>query len=124
MLDQDLEHDTETNVATDDALYCADCGHLITRARWAISMDGHERVFTNPAGRVFRICCFSEAPGVTDVGEFTSEHTWFPGFEWNFAICTACGTHVGWQFMVQDRTHSFLGLMKTALTARSNDGKW
>ncbi len=80
MLDQELEQNTDTEDTTDDALYCAECGHLITRTRWAISMDGHERVFINPAGRVFRVCCFSEAPGASDVGAFTSEHTWFPGF--------------------------------------------
>jgi hypothetical protein len=123
MLDQELEQNTDTEDTTDDALYCAECGHLITRTRWAISMDGHERVFINPAGRVFRVCCFSEAPGASDVGAFTSEHTWFPGFEWNFAICTACSTHIGWQFLAQDRSKSFLGLMKTALTARPNAGK-
>jgi hypothetical protein len=123
MLDQETQQETETEDAADDALYCTDCGHLITRSRWAISIDGHERVFINPAGRVFRICCFSEAPGTTDVGAFTSEHTWFPGFEWNFAICTACSTHIGWQFLAQGQSKSFLGLMKTALTTRSNDGE-
>ena len=48
----DTDDTTEAEEKTDDALYCAACGHLVTRTRWAISMGGRERVFTNPTGYI------------------------------------------------------------------------
>lgn len=121
MLDQAPTIDSITEDKTDDALYCTDCGHLITRTRWVISKCGHERVFINPAGRVFRICCFSDAPGVITLGEPTVEHTWFPPFAWNFAMCDGCGIHTGWRFVDENAQDCFFGLMKTALTTAPND---
>lgn len=121
MLDQATEIDIETDSTSDDAIFCANCGHSLTRARWAISMDGHERVFINPAGRVFRICCFSDAPGVMTAGELTTDHTWFPPYAWKFVMCEACGDHIGWQFVDAAAQDSFFGLMKTALTTAPND---
>lgn len=122
MLDQAPDTDTKTEDKTDDAVYCAHCGHMLTRTRWAISMDGHERVFINPAGRVFRVCCFSEAPGSTHEGAPTPEHTWFPPYEWNFAICQGCSTHVGWRFTADTSPAEFIGFMKTALTSAPHNG--
>lgn len=116
MLDQAPGKDTETTEATDDAIYCTNCGDMLTRTRWAISMDGHERVFINPAGRVFRVCCFSDAPGAISAGDPTTEHTWFPHYAWNFTMCAGCGAHIGWLFFANDSQQSFFGLMKTALT--------
>lgn len=122
MLDQAPDTDIETVTVTDDAIYCAACGHLLTRERWAISMDGHERVFINPAGRVFRIRCFSEAPGSTDIGDPTTDHTWFPPYAWNFAICGGCNAHIGWHYVDGEQPRAFYGLMKTALTSAPPNG--
>ena len=123
MLDQAPDKDTETAEITNDAIYCANCGGMLTRTRWAISMDGHERVFINPTGRVFRVCCFSDAPGAIITGEPTIEHTWFPPYAWNFAICSGCRSHVGWCFVNDEAEQSFYGLMKTALTTGPHGGK-
>ncbi len=117
----DAKNETET--AEDDPIYCAGCGHLITRERWAISIDGHERVFINPAGRVFRIRCFDEAPGAADTGDPTKEHTWFPGYAWNFALCRVCDAHLGWRFVGGQAPPVFYGLIKTALTTAPSDGQ-
>ena len=47
----DNEADGEAAEATDDALYCSDCGHLISRARWRLSRRGdHAHTVFNPAG--------------------------------------------------------------------------
>ncbi len=110
-------NDTDTEEKTDDAIYCARCGHLVTRGRWKISMGGTERVFTNPVGISFTIVCFSESPGVTAEGDPTDEHTWFPGYLWNFALCRGCGGHLGWQFRQEAGADAFFGLIKDQLTS-------
>ncbi|MEQ9574054.1 MAG: cereblon family protein, partial [Rhodospirillales bacterium] len=89
--EQDAEPAAEVVEKPDDALYCARCGHLVTRRRWAVAPDGrHERVCANPAGRLFTVNCFLEAPGAADRGPPTEEFTWFKGHAWNFAHCRAC----------------------------------
>ncbi len=102
---------------TDDALYCAGCGHLVTRTRWAIKMGGRERVFTNPTGYTFRIVCFSDAPGATAEGERTGDHTWFQDYLWNFALCQGCGGHLGWHFRQVVGGDRFFGLVKNRLSS-------
>ena len=39
----ETETPADTEEKTDDALYCAGCGHLVTRGRWKILMGGSER---------------------------------------------------------------------------------
>ncbi len=119
----EAEKNTEADTDIDDALYCAGCGHLLTRMRWAIDTGSHGRVFINPAGRVFRIACFSEAPGTTAVGTPTDEHSWFPGYAWNFAVCLGCSRHLGWRFAAEASPPVFFGLIKTALTASTTGGQ-
>ncbi len=112
------ETPTDTEEKTDDALYCARCGHLVTRTRWKIYMGGSERVFTNPAGFTFRVVCFSDAPGASAEGEPTAEHTWFAGYQWNFALCRGCGGHLGWHFRQETGgADQFFGLVKDRLSS-------
>jgi len=117
------ENKTESDAGTDDAIYCAKCSHLLTRMRWAVDIGGHERVFINPAGRVFRIACFKDAPGATDEGTPTEEFTWFPGYAWNLAVCLGCGVHLGWRFEGTAMPPVFFGLIKSALTQRPPGGE-
>lgn len=88
----------------------------MTRARWAFSKDGHEPVFFNPAGRAFRILCFTDAPGVRDRGTPTDDFTWFPGYHWTIALCAACGEHLGWRYTGETPPLEFFGLIKSRLT--------
>ena len=40
-------------------LYCAACGHLVTRTDWSIAVDGaHEQTFFDPVGILFRVLSF------------------------------------------------------------------
>ena len=108
----------ETALSEDDALYCADCGHLITRGRWRIRRNGdHEHTVFNSAGIVYRVVCFKEAPGVATRGDPSGEFTWFKGYAWRIANCTECGLHLGWRFEGED---VFFGLVRTSLIQRED----
>lgn len=111
----------ETTVDTKDeeaerVFLCARCGLLVTRAHWAIAPDGeHERSFFNPAGIVFRVLCFKEAPGAIEAGEPTADFSWFRGYAWRFALCRSCGAHLGWRYEGEPDPAVFFGLIKPAL---------
>jgi len=101
---------------TDDAIYCARCGHLVTRTRWKIAMGGGERVFTNPAGFSFHVVCFADAPGASPEGEPTEQHTWFAGYLWTYALCKGCSQHLGWHYRRHAGGDQFFGLIKDRLS--------
>lgn len=92
---------------------CRDCGHEITRPKFAIEVGGaHEHTFRNPGGYSFHVLCFRQAQGTLDAGTPTSEATWFAGYAWTFALCEACHGHLGWWYHGKD---SFAGLIATRL---------
>ena len=118
MLDDAAAHDygTEAAFKPDDAIYCAGCGHLVTRRRWRISRrDAHEHTVFNPAGRLFTIVCFKEAPGAVPQGAASGDFTWFPGYRWTISVCLGCAVHIGWRFEGSD---VFFGLIKSRLADR------
>jgi hypothetical protein len=80
-------------------LLCALCGRLITSDAHRIEVAGsHSHDRTNPYGIRFHFWCFDAAPGARTAGRPTSEHTWFAGHAWSFALCGGCGEHLGWLF--------------------------
>ena len=101
------------------AYYCARCGTYMTRGALGIRMGGeHEHVVFNPAGRVFRVVCFKDAPGAVAVGNASDEFTWFKGFSWRIALCKSCDTHVGWMYEGTGSPAVFFGLIRTMLVER------
>ncbi len=103
----------DDEVAPEQAIRCARCGHEITRrvARTARS-GAHAHDFVNPAGIVFRVRCFDAAPGVRSSGERSGFWSWFPGYDWQVVLCGGCGAHLGWAFYGAD---PFWGLVADAL---------
>ena len=117
--DQDLEFADKSaeDLEPDRALICANCRQVITSSRLKIDKDGsHQHTFFNPQGIVFTLGCFSGAPGCMIFGETSAEFSWFPGFGWNFALCSFCQEHLGW-FFQSDRGESFFGLILTKLVS-------
>ena len=101
------------------AFYCAQCGAFMTRPAMAMRMGGdHEHVFFNPAGHVFRVVCFRDAPGAVAVGSPTDAFTWFKGFDWRVALCKGCGAHVGWMYEGIGPPAVFFGLIRPMLVER------
>lgn len=100
--------------------FCARCGAPITRGRWEMSLNGgFEHVFFNPAGIVFRILCFKEAPGAVAVGSASGQFTWFRGYLWRISACRSCDQHLGWRYEGTDKPRIFFGLIKDALTTQA-----
>lgn len=106
----EIEQDKDTDIETQRTVRCKNCGFEITSPSFA--MDGHEMTFRNPEGYSFHVLCYSDAPGASDVGEATTEASWFPGHAWTFAICRQCKTHLGWWYSGPNR---FAGLIATRL---------
>ena len=91
---------------------CAGCGHPITTADRRIEMGGaHAHRFANPAGFVYEIGCFRDAPGCRNRGEPTLEWTWFPGHPWSISVCGRCTAHLGWAYGAGDGGGAFFGLI-------------
>ena len=100
-------------------LYCRCCGQAITANPYRIRIDGeHQHRFINPAAAIFDVCCFQRAPGASVCGEASAEYSWFRGFDWQYARCEECDTHLGWYYHSQSlegRTLAFFGLIPDAL---------
>ncbi len=110
----------EEKVVSGKRIICRLCGHYITTPNSKIEMSGrHVHVFTNPAGYVFRIGCFSAAPGCVVTGEPTEEYTWFPSYSWSYALCAGCMEHLGWYY--DSGRDSFFGLILDRLREEEGD---
>jgi len=89
----------ETTKDEEEKLYCTRCATWITSGPWRISVqDGHEHTFFNPAGVIFQVGCFKEAPGARAIGIPSDEFTWFKGHHWQAGLCSGCKEHLGWLF--------------------------
>ena len=120
--ERDARKKKQSNIQSQDGtgerrghLVCAACRALITRESARIAVQGdHEHSFFNPHGLVFRIGCFSEAPGCLPVGLPSSDFSWFPGHHWQIVHCRRCEAHLGWCFL-NGGNPVFLGLILNRL---------
>jgi hypothetical protein len=105
-----IKKEKQFGLKKDHVILCRQCGNKVTSPDCIIAVDGsHQHTFTNPAGVVYDIGCFSFADGCFIHGEPTFEHTWFEGFCWNFSLCSHCFSHLGWFF--NGGEESFFGLI-------------
>jgi hypothetical protein len=102
-------------VKPESLVLCAACGYAITRPKTSISVTGdHMHVVFNPAGYLFRIRCFSEAPGAGPASPLFEDFTWFRGYAWRIGVCLSCRAHLGWRY--ESATGSmFWGLIASAI---------
>jgi len=106
--------ETKTRSIPVEAIFCKACGRTVTSRDQKISVQGeHYHTFFNPAGIVFEVGCFRQAPGCYVAGKPSSEFTWFAGHVWSFALCRNCRAHLGWFF--DGGTVTFYGLILTNL---------
>jgi hypothetical protein len=99
----------------DEGILCRTCANRITSPEEMVKQSNrHVHTFRNPAGISYTIGCFKKAPGCLSLGESTDEFTWFPGFLWNYAVCSRCFSHLGW-FYQTPGGDSFFGLILNQL---------
>jgi hypothetical protein len=99
----------------EESIRCAVCQHGITTNQQRTFIDGaHEHTFVNPAGHIYNIGCYKEAPGCVETGELALEHTWFKGYIWNYALCSRCFSHLGWVYHAKEGS-GFFGLILSKL---------
>jgi len=109
-------HDVDLTAAPqpDDRVRCVWCREVVTRGAQAVQRNGaHEHTFRNPAGYSWTVRCFRDAAGCTSAGTPTAEATWFAGYEWCYAHCSACARHLGWWFLGPGA--SFVGLIASRI---------
>ena len=108
----DDEPDEKTRVPV--FWHCIQCHHPITQKDATIEVNGqHQHTFTNPHGYVYRIGCFSDAPGCVPVSQPTTTFSWFPGYAWQIVVCHQCQHLLGWAF--QGKGDHFWGLILSQL---------
>ena len=91
------------------ALLCRTCSIPITTEKQRIEkQEKHLHTFFNPAGVVYEIGCFRNAPGCLTYGPLSTEFAWFSGYSWQVVCCRSCQEHLGWKFNADDE---FFGLI-------------
>ncbi len=104
------QSESDTALEEQPGIFCAHCQSWLASHTESIEMSGaHRHHFTNPAGLSFEIALYRQA-ACQQYGGKSIEHTWFPGYHWQVAICAQCHQHLGWLFQ---RAHSpaFYGLI-------------
>lgn len=92
-----------------EGLRCARCGARITDEQEATAVNGsHTHTLFNPAGLIFELRCFRQAPGAVAHGEPTDDFTWFAGYRWQTVFCAGCENHLGWLFTGTDTFHALI----------------
>ena len=103
----------ETDKEAQRGLLCRLCHLLITTTKERVEKDGtHLHTFFNPAGIVYEIGCFRNAPGCIPFGAASREFPWFSGYSWQVVYCRGCQQHLGWRFSGEDQ---FFGLIVNKL---------
>ena len=91
------------SASCDLLLTCARCGVGLAKMSdiVLVSDAGATGSFVNPGGAVhdmITVSGTSAGPKLRLHGVPSSEHSWFPGYQWTIASCGTCGTHMGWRF--------------------------
>jgi len=111
----DIDESDEQEQEDERALRCRRCNAPITTVKERTSRDGqHQHTVFNPAGIVYEIGCFGQAPGCVAPGAASREFTWFAGYHWRVAFCALCFEHLGWYFSGGEA--AFFGLILNRLT--------
>ncbi len=112
-----IETKNEADARTEEerTIICRLCRHVITTPDTMVPMNGIlNHIFTNPAGVTYTIACFTSAKGCVTTGEPTIDYTWFPGFQWSYALCAGCFSHLGWHYTGGE--NAFYGLILDRIT--------
>lgn len=105
------DQDTELDLIVEETnkLLCSFCKNHITDIGEAIPINSaHTHTFTNPAGFVYTVSCYRTAPGCLTISDKTDEFSWFPGYEWQIALCNSCQEQLGWLFSNENQFYALI----------------
>ena len=102
------------------ALRCACCLLVVASPRDVFSVDrtGPVGAYVNPFGYLHKVLTVLDAQQMVVIGVPSTLNTWFAGYAWQMAFCSACESHLGWRFSAAelDRTPPrFWGLSRAAI---------
>ena len=101
-------------------LCCARCNLEVadTSAIFSAGPGGPVQAFANPSGFVWEILTVREARNLAAIGPSTRFFSWFQGYSWRVALCTGCGSHLGWLWEAESEIEpaSFWGLIRTGIS--------
>lgn len=105
-------------------LCCTVCGTEIAKKEhiFSMSVDGPLASYVNPAGWVHDTLTVLEASNLKRMGQPSTEHSWFPGYQWTILNCEECSDHKGWCFEATKknlRPARFYGLTRPGLVLQS-----
>lgn len=116
-LDTLLDALNETRRRSHNPLRCISCGNPVTTPEERFARDGKTAFhFVNPGGYQFDICLYRNALGCYPNGDACGQHSWFPPYYWQPALCDQCDLHLGWYYQ-QSSGDNFWGLITALLTA-------
>jgi hypothetical protein len=78
----------------------------------------HAHTFINPMGLIFRVGCFTQAPGARPIGDESEDWTWFAGFAWQAVLCASCYEHLGWCY--RNASAAFVALILDKVDERGD----
>ncbi|CAK9235183.1 unnamed protein product [Sphagnum troendelagicum] len=105
---------------TMDQLRCKCCFSIIARRSdmLVMSSDGPITAYVNAHGYVHETLTLARARGLILAGQPQTTNSWFPGYAWTLAECTACAEHMGWRFKAvakETRPRAFWGIRRSQL---------
>ncbi|CAM6024635.1 unnamed protein product [Sphagnum balticum] len=105
---------------TMDQLRCKCCFSIIARRSdmLVMSSDGPITAYVNAHGYVHETLTLARARGLILAGQPQTANSWFPGYAWTLAECTACAEHMGWRFKAvakETRPRAFWGIRRSQL---------
>ncbi|CAK9876858.1 unnamed protein product [Sphagnum jensenii] len=107
-----------------DQLRCKCCSAIIARRSdmLVMSSDGPISAYVNTHGYVHETLTLARARGLILAGQPQTANSWFPGYAWILAECTACAEHMGWRFIAvskETRPKAFWGIRRSQLAENS-----
>ncbi|KAG0572193.1 hypothetical protein KC19_VG075100 [Ceratodon purpureus] len=108
-----------------DQLRCKRCLDIKARRSdmLVMSADGPISAYVNAHGYVHETLTLHRASRLVLAGQPQTANSWFPGYAWVLAECSACTEHMGWRFTAvakETRPKAFWGIRRSQLADNSS----
>ncbi|XP_024378293.1 uncharacterized protein [Physcomitrium patens] len=108
-----------------DQLRCKRCLDIKARRSemLVMSAEGPISAYVNAHGYVHETLTLQRACRLVLAGQPQTANSWFPGYAWALAECSACTEHMGWRFTAvakETRPKAFWGIRRSQLADNSS----